>query len=130
MRYLPLAVLLMLFILSACGNAHPSTAPSPSVSVPAVPLGNNDIFCETVFNHTDFPNNVTTCRALIKLAHTECQAYDRGVTFAAVEKAVLSNYDDSLGWSRSEYATNYGYALGAGVAAYCPKYKDILGSNA
>lgn len=113
--------------LTACGGTNDSQPEHTATASPSMPQSSgNDVFCQTVFDNTDWPNTHDVCNALISFAHTTCTSLDHGATFTDLVRAVMSEYDPSMGWSQHEWATNYGFVIGAGIATYCPQHKDVI----
>jgi hypothetical protein len=97
-----------------------STAPAP-VAETSEPVDEAAIaetaFLATVRSKYPIAEGLSDA-TLIALATSACGAFDRGATRAEVIAMTVEN--------GGEYANVIAYAVGAGVAAYCPEYKRLF----
>lgn len=82
-------------------------------------VSKDQAFIHTIRDSAELPYTLTSApdSSFISLAHTTCDAFDRGVTVSD-----LSTMFTEAGFDT--YQT--GFFLGASTAAYCPEYKDVV----
>lgn len=130
------AALLLAAVLTGCGvdtdgginpqleqkpAAVTSTAPAPVVET-SEPVVDEAAIRETAFLATvrgKYPiTEGLSDETLIALATAACGAFDRGATRAEVMVLAVEQ--------GGEYSNVIAYAVGAGVAAYCPEHKALF----
>lgn len=106
----------------------PSAIPGPTtVPVPVEPttpevdpdVARDDLFVDYVRDNTTTLATVPDA-TIVEFAQSVCAAYDRGATPEDVVGVILQHS------STEAQVTDYAVVAGAGVAAYCPEYGDMV----
>lgn len=129
------AVVLALLTVGACGGSGddliyhsdpPKTSvgassPSPYYDPSSVdPALKRQLFLQTVRSGEYGPQfSSISDDVLVELVQSTCDALDRGATATQLSEAGINS-----GFTPQQV----GWVLGAGVAAYCPEYNDVIGS--
>lgn len=111
MKWTVVLVVIALVLFAGCEKAKPTVTNSK-----------NQTFLTVV--RTEYPDLKSLSNArLIGVAHATCNALDNGASAEQVIMAIASSADTT---SR---ARELGYVVGAGVAVYCPQYKNEFSSQ-
>jgi PBP1b-binding outer membrane lipoprotein LpoB len=116
------------FVLTGCSvtstpTKAPTTksAPAPEPEPTASPEQLDDLYMNSLagadLRFKDAPESIRV--ESIEVAHSACEAFDRGVEFTQLYDVLVNGEADF----ESDTAT---VIIGSAVAAYCPQHQDVL----
>lgn len=85
------------------------------------PMSDRQLFLYTV--HQQYPHLGVSDQTLVRLAKASCKLLQSGMSGDELIRLSMASVHDNA------TARRVGYVIGAGVATYCPKYKDELLGN-